>query len=226
MGHNNNGISRPAQPEVATKKKSEPTYFRGEPQILESCIFPYMGLILPSAAAKESMRYAAIYEVLRRLPDGPFRRLEAKIDEFQWFIPHVEVRAMVQPFFMNYPAEEPAKDRLTLRPYAKVLYLNPTLERAAWDVTVAIVAHELAHIILDHAVTMVKPQAYDSQESEVREALRRWGFEREAKKHDALCKWRSTRELRSIAKLEAYYEEQHNASSQQLFEQAPSQTEL
>ena len=62
------------------------------------------------------------------------------------------------------------------------------LERASRDVIVAIVAHELAHIVLGH--NLFTKDEYDQQEQEAFELICDWGFEREARKHQAVNRWR------------------------------------
>jgi len=68
-------------------------------------------------------------------------------------------------------------------PIALALYLDPILETVEieWDLVVATVAHELAHIILDHRL-MTKGDSYHRQEEEVGAVLPKWGFLGEARK--------------------------------------------
>jgi predicted Zn-dependent protease len=60
--------------------------------------------------------------------------------------------------------------------------LGPQLEQAAWDVLVATVAHELAHVALKHSI-LTDPKHYQTQEQEAERCLNEWGFELEARKH-------------------------------------------
>ena len=96
-------------------------------------------------------RHRAIAEVLCRVPTEWYEGLKEQVETFIWFIPHLESRGEVHPFPVTiYP--ETKEGDLRLRPYSKVLYLSPMLERAALDIGVAVIAHELAHIALKHNV--------------------------------------------------------------------------
>ncbi|HSL82889.1 MAG TPA: hypothetical protein VLF66_08940 [Thermoanaerobaculia bacterium] len=86
---------------------------------------------------------------------------------------------------------------MTGPPYVDVVYLAPTIEQSAWDVAVAIVAHELAHLVLDH-VSLSNHSSYDEQEEQVFAQLCEWGFEVEAKKHQAVCRWRVAMKARML----------------------------
>ena len=89
-----------------------------------------------------------------------------------------------------YP--ETKEGDLRLRPYSKVLYLSPMLERAALDIGVAVIAHELAHIALKHNVF---PGTEDeTQEKAAWVLIDEWGFSREARKRAASMKRRESRE--------------------------------
>lgn len=77
-------------------------------------------------------------------------------------------------------------------PHAAVLYLSPMLEEKPKDIVVAVVAHELAHIVLGHRLHFLTPDEDDRQEQEVRRRILKWGFEKEERKHAALCKQRDS----------------------------------
>ncbi len=88
---------------------------------------------------------------------------------------------------MVYPFTA-AIEETELLPYAKALYLSPILEKSAWDIVLATVAHELAHLVLDHP--MYGDDKWQEHEEEVFNRICEWGFEREAKKLRAVNKWR------------------------------------
>jgi len=77
--------------------------------------------------------------------------------------------------------------------YAAVLYLSPILERRSFDLAVASVAHELAHIALKH--NLHTGEEYDKQEREAWALIMQWGFTDEERRHRAYrkamdAKWR------------------------------------
>jgi hypothetical protein len=131
-------------------------------------------------------RWQAIAEVLCRIPEDDYDKLVKMIDSFTWFIPHEDARSMVYPFFVTvFP--ETKEGEMRVAPYAQVIYLSPTLEtrRIAWAVVVAVVAHELAHLVLGHTVTGCSEERYVRQEEEVFDRLCVWGFRREVRAHEA-----------------------------------------
>lgn len=148
-------------------------------QLLDSCLLPFSGICPPGP--DDSKRICAIVEVLSTIPEDDFIQLEDLIDDFQWFIPHQYSLGQVYPFSANVYPEE--KENLV--PYAKVLYLSPFLEDHDISINLAVVAHELAHIILRHKLRC-NPEEYKSQEEDAWEKVVKWGFEKEAKRHEAL----------------------------------------
>ncbi len=143
-----------------------------------------------------SARHYAIAEVLCTIPEDDYEALKSAADSFEWFVPHVRTHGMVYPFT---PTVYPGPEDLGLRaPYAKVLYLSPTLERVAWDIVVAVVAHELAHLALGHKVFV--GAEYEAQEEETFQRVCKWGFEREAKKLRAVQRWRGSWERYQLRK--------------------------
>ena len=130
----------------------------------------------------QSQRHLAVAHVLCSIPPGDYQQLVDLDDSFLWFIPHFLTYGQVEPF----PSTVDEGEDSPKAPYAKVLYLSPRLERAAWDITVSTVAHELAHIILEHELFSL--EGYDAQEEAAWLRSCEWGFEREAKKHKALRK--------------------------------------
>jgi hypothetical protein len=129
--------------------------------------------------------------------------LKDKAFEFTWFIPHERVLGEIEPFVANVEnVKIPGRGgkKIRLAPHARVIYLSPRLEHTAWDIILAVVAHELAHIVLDHDL-ISQPGKYEAQENEAFEGICKWGFEAEAKKHRALQKRLDTMESREIERL-------------------------
>ena len=154
-------------------------------------------------APMQGKRLAAIAEVLCCLPDEDFEKFVAafggRVDEqpattdgriripppeelnaqlrarpLVWFMPHPLQGGFVHPF-----------------PACRLLYLAPRLEKTAWSTVLAVAAHEIAHIVLDHDL-IVMPDREESQEAEAWERVAFWGFESEAKKLRAVHKRRET----------------------------------
>lgn len=132
---------------------------------------------------EESRRDKAIKEVLQTIPEDIYKKLIDYIDDFIWFIPHEYVYGAVKPFPTTIPART-LKTGQTINSTSKVLYLSPMLENEGieWAVVVAVVAHELAHIVLDHEL-IDDPRKESMKEDEVYKKLCEWGFEEEAIKH-------------------------------------------
>ena len=97
---------------------------------------------------QESRRHMAIAEVLTDIPDEDFDLLREQGYTFSWFIPLEWMRAEIRPI----PSGATKGTGLTQMQYGKEVFLSPLLERAAWDVLVGLVAHELAHIALGHSL--------------------------------------------------------------------------
>ena len=144
----------------------------------------------------QSQRHLAIAHVLCSIPPGDYERLTGLVDLFCWFVPHYQTYGEIQSFPITVE-EEAGPFGGT---YWKALYLSPRLERAAWDITVAAVAHELAHIVLGHSV-FPRPDEYDAQEATAWLRVCDWGFDREAKKLEALHKRRASLERRTMERL-------------------------
>ena len=171
--------------------------------VADDMLWPEYGFGGPDP--EQSTRHAALAEVLCSIPEDDYCKLVSKADSFQWFIPDDMVLGMNYPFHATVLPEEEPESLLQEMPYAHLIYLSPVLERRAWDVAVAVVAHELAHVILGHSLRVREEQYQDQEEA----AFRRicvWGFEVEAKKHRALCKTLETREKSAVRKLMAAQE--------------------
>ena len=189
----------------------ERTQTRPVDEVLYSGAYPLSGI---SADPYEDARHAAIAEVLCCIPERDFQtfldacegadeeesddgecriRSPEETDAFfnrqplHWFIPHAEQSGELHP----YPSA------------CRVLYLAPRLEKAAWSTAIAVVAHEIAHVILGHS--LFPGERYEQQENEAWALVARWGFEIEAKKQQAVNKWRhSYGESRKRKLLEEY----------------------
>ena len=158
--------------------------------IVYDLLWPQSGICVDPEA---DQRHMAVAEVLCRVPEPDYQRLLDLVDSFLWFIPPYGEGAMVYPF----PWTTKQKRR---RSYAAVLFLNPSMESWGFDVIVAAIAHELAHLFLGHKLFTL-PEQYEAQEKEAWSLVRKWGFEDEEWKHAAFYKRRHAREKAMIAAL-------------------------
>ena len=163
--------------------------FRTLEQITEDFLWPWTGG-LGWQPEFETQRYQALERVLCCIPQRDYDKLKRMSDDFCYFIPHERTRAMVYPFAATVYPRRKKGQRMGLAPYAQVLYLCPTLERAASDITVGIVAHELAHLVLRDEIHGVGD--YDAQEEESWALVKEWGFGKEVTKVRAGHKWQDS----------------------------------
>jgi len=161
-------------------------------------LWPEHGLTGPDP--EQSMRHAAIAEVLCSLPEDDYRALVRRVGSFHWFIPDDLVLGMNCPFYATVFPDEKPDSLFQDAPYTHLIYLSPMLERRAWDIVVAVVAHEIAHIILGHAL-WPEHEEYDAQEKAAFRRICAWGFKAEARKHRALWKRLETMEESAARKL-------------------------
>jgi hypothetical protein len=152
------------------------TSVRSVEQVVYDPLWPPQGL---SPDPTASFRYRAIANVLLRIPEDAYIKLTEKSDEFSWFIPDMIHGGMVMPFPCTIP-EESLEGGITRVAHAKVLYLSPVLEQRSFDVAVASVAHELAHIFLNHDL---RPEDPGKQEDEAWQTVIAWGFKKEERAH-------------------------------------------
>jgi len=154
-------------------------YFRTLEKVEEDLLLPFLGL---GEQPGTELRMAAIIEVLRRIPEEDYEILKRKKinDDFQWFIPPKDFLAHIYPFTANVFNEKMGE--LEVIPYAKVIFLNPLMEEVDFDVAIASIAHELAHIVLGHQIR-VDSETYKSQEEQAWKKVVEWGFVKEEKKH-------------------------------------------
>lgn len=134
--------------------------------------------------AEKGRRDKAILEVLQTIPEDVYKKLIDCIDNFRWFIPHEYTYGVVCPFPTTTPGQI-LKEGQTNHSALNVLYLSPVLEKdeIEWTVVVAVVAHELAHIALDHELFIPNTKEEAIAEGEVYKMLCEWGFKEEAMKH-------------------------------------------
>jgi hypothetical protein len=167
------------------------TRIRTHKQLVDDWIFPSGGGFSGEDMDK---RLEAVEEVLCRIPEKKYQKLVMMIDDFMWFIPHAWEDGKIYPFTITTEEEG-------LKPYSQVLYLSPSLERKAFDIVVATVAHELAHLVLKHKIVFVDQDQYNQQEAQAWELVRNWGFVREEKKHEVASKRYYTNQERIKNKL-------------------------
>jgi hypothetical protein len=156
-----------------------------------SPLFPFLGLGVQLGTEN---RLYAVVEVLQRIPEKAYRSLCDRFDEFEWFIPVEELGGMVRDFPCTMPE---TKKNVAM---ARVLYLGPVLESRPFQVVVATVAHELAHIFLNHK-TLINAADYGRQEQETWRTIRTWGFRKEERALVKFHKALEQEEQRELAKL-------------------------
>ena len=148
--------------------------------VSDDLLWPDVGFDAPDA--NRDRRRQALAYVLCRIPETDYRWLADAIDTFSWFIPQAWKRASCELFPLTF-TESPLTQGARRVKGARVVYLSPTLERTPPDVLVAIVAHELAHLVLKHSLW--PGRRYDAQEEEADHRICQWGFEREHRRHQA-----------------------------------------
>ncbi|MBM3187534.1 MAG: hypothetical protein FJZ90_02305 [Chloroflexi bacterium] len=157
-------------------------YYRSSKQAFEDHLLPLRLVFSAREAARKSARHEAIEEVLCRIPEDDYRKLKDAVHTFRWFIPCPgEAGAVIA--LAPLTEEETEQDRDVM-----VVYLSPLFEDKASDHVVAVVAHELAHIVLGHYLI---PEYEQEQEEAVFQLICRWGFESEAKKLRRWQRWKA-----------------------------------
>ncbi len=121
-------------------------------------------------------RKMAIIEVLRCLPEEDYKKLSDKADLFEWFIPMWIEYGRIHPFPITPQSQE--------RRYVKVLYLSPILEEKPIEISIAVVAHELAHIFKGHKTHCKHQWESDAQEAIAWDIVVNWGFKKELKVYE------------------------------------------
>lgn len=115
------------------------SYYRDQEALENSNILPGFAGFLP-----DDQRHKAIVEVMCRIPDEDFDILVGERESFIWFIPAAQVNGVVQTFSLSHQKGD------VLGAFSRVLYLSPGLENENFGVIIKEVAHQLAHIVLEH----------------------------------------------------------------------------
>ena len=157
-------------------------------RVLNDCLWPSRDGLSPNP--EQSVRHYAIYDVLCSLPEEGYQKLVEKVEFFFWHIPWHRVGGEVMPFPATVTGEQLGDESII--DHSVVLYLSPRLETSCYDSVVAVIAHELAHIVLGHKLFI--GEGYDDQENEAWELVEKWGFGREARKHRGIMKAVDSRE--------------------------------
>ena len=147
-------------------------------QVFEDGLWPALGI--GPADPMEGQRFLALAVVLLTLPQDDYNKLRKEFEEadLSFYIPHPATYGEI-------------------RPEEQFVYFSPLLERVAFSRVLAVVAHELAHIVLGHHRKLaVTPEEEKKREEEAWALVRKWGFEREARIHLAQRKRRETMEQR------------------------------
>ena len=150
---------------------------------MDDCVLPH-DAELP--VEPTDRRHAAIIEVLCRIPADAYQSIVEQIDSFQWFVPHNLSYGKVEPVTATESTELIPGKPVS---WNRLIYLSPRLEDESVEVTTAVVAHELAHIALNHEL-WPSTKKYDLQERQAFDCICKWGFEREAEMHRASLKRR------------------------------------
>jgi hypothetical protein len=119
------------------------------------------------------LRLRAWEEVLCRLPPPAYETLRAAPPRIQWRTDGDSLLGRVRP----PSAREPAAGNSQRATY--IVELAEGLEIQSWAVIVTVVAHEVAHVVLNHVDT-TDPWMAAQQEIEAWNAIRQWGFRAEA----------------------------------------------
>jgi len=161
-------------------------YYRSVDDVIYDILWPGGGMQPHIILDSGSQRHNAIVEVLRRIPEPEYQSLLNLADDFYWFIPPPRLGGFILPAPATFTPELSTGKKLI--PHSKVLYLSPALEKSAWDIVVATIAHELTHIALQHE-TFHSQELDEIGEKEAFELMNSWGFENEAKKLKKVNKW-------------------------------------
>jgi len=145
-------------------------------QLIDDVIWPQYGLSCDPSVNK---RHLALHQVLCDIPEDDYQTLVDMIDDFNWFIPDVDLWGTVRPFIASSEEEGYAR-------HAKVLYLSPTLENFTIEQIIAVVAHELAHLLLGQSVFPESVSDSEEGEDEAWELVMKWGYQKNIEAHAKL----------------------------------------
>lgn len=126
--------------------------------------------------AIKTKRQSAIIEVLSNIPKVEYEKLEKQLGRYNFFIPEKNSFGKIE--------EIKASFNLGI---AMVIYLDPLLEDLDPDRVKVVVAHEFAHIILEHKSECWNDE-YWEQERKAWEEVSKWGFSKEVENHLVLRK--------------------------------------
>lgn len=159
-------------------------YLRSLEEVWEDNLLPISDLRFETSPIPEnSIRHHAILEVLRRIPEKDYIKLKEYAFLFEWFIPDYSESSGIIPFFSTIYPHDKGENCLRSTAWVPVVYLSPSLENEQLGKSVAVVAHELAHIVLKHNLVVKNKEEYINQEESIFCLLCEWGFEKETKKH-------------------------------------------
>jgi len=161
---------------------------------------PFGGLSDPDPE-REGTRYQAIAHILTTMPDESYEKLKGMSSAFIWYIPDRDLFGQIYPVPTAGMTVQHS-EHLSFE-YTPILYLSPLLEKTAWDIVLASVGHELAHLILAHKLLAFDEEEERKQEEEADNLVCRWGYEKQIKKHRATARMLWTKQQR---KMEAFQE--------------------
>jgi hypothetical protein len=177
----------------------------------EAVFSPEDGIIVLDP--ENSLRLKALEEVLCCIPEEDYKKLKAYSGKFLWHIPH-GIYGQILTFPPTILGEAP---------YTNIIFLCPTLERCGWNRVLAVVAHEVGHILdlntnppefnlgpkcLQEVLDLIQEKGIEhivkkntDKEIAVWKRICEWGFEREVKIHHAAQKRQETQNQRLIKKM-------------------------
>jgi hypothetical protein len=148
------------------KKKK---YVRLIDKLWEDCIFPgYSGMPVTDK------RHRAIKEILCRMPEKDYQQLVSMIDYFHWFVPGHGGQPNYAAAYAFTRNTDDMSGKLTIKGYARVLFLSPCMERLSLENNIAIVALEVAHIVLNH--NLFPGIELPGQKEAALNLVKEWGF--------------------------------------------------
>ena len=118
-------------------------------------------------------RHKALTKVMRMISEDDYRKLVVKISAINLLIEPANNLGKVHPF-------APASTLM--------VYLSPILEGLEIGMVSVVIAHELAHIILDHKPESPGSPEYQHQEDKAWDLASEWGFQKDVENHLELKK--------------------------------------
>jgi len=114
---------------------------------------------------RQNQRSLATAHVLCTIPDRDYRSLVGMAKSLLWFIPDFREFGSIHALV--------AGDIRRREPRTKLIWLSPLLDRTEWDAAVAVIAHEMAHLVVPVELSI------DDQEDGIWGRVANWGFESE-----------------------------------------------